>query len=319
MQLDEDLLRLSRERNDCAGIVLGHDCSSRDLLAAGKFVSARSHIEQVLALYDPIAHRSLVHQTGSDSRVVSLGYLGIALFCLGFPDKALVESNAAIAEARVLAHPPSLAASLAQGARLLSLGADDSALDERASELLALASEQGFPWYRALGIIYRGWNKVVDGDVADGISLMRSGSVAYRATDAQTLISFHIALSAKACDITGHADEALSLLDDAVRIVERTGERWFAAEMYRHKGELMRQRQQWHSAEALYHDALAIAVEQDAKLWELRAAVSLARLCRDQDRGTEARDLLTPIYGWFTEGFETPDLMRAKALLDELS
>jgi len=317
LQLDEDLLRLSRERNDRSGIVLGHDCSSRDLLAAGKFVSASSHIQQLLALYDPRAHRSLV-QTGSDSRVVSQGYLGIALFCLGFPDQALVQSNAAIAEARVLAHPPSLAACLAQGARLLSLGGDGTALDERASELLALASEHGFPWYRALGMIYRGFSKVVSGDVANGISLMRSGSVAYRATDAQTLISFHIALSAKACDSAGHVDEALSFLDDAMRIVERTGERWFSAEMYRHKGKMMRQRQQWHSAEALYRNALAIAVEQQAKLWELRAAVSLARLCRDQGRHTDARDLLEPIYGWFTEGFDTPDLREAKALIDEL-
>ena len=317
LQLDEDLLRLSRERNDRAGIVLGHDCSSRDLLAAGKFVSACSHIEQVLALYDPIAHGSLV-QTGSDSRVVSQGYLGIALFCLGFPDQALVQSNAAVAEARVLAHPPSLAACLAQGARLLSIGGDGAALDGRASELLALASEQDFPWYRALGMIYRGWSKVVSGEVADGISLMRSGSLAYRATDAQTLISFHIALSAKACDIAGRVDEALSLLDDALRIVERIGERWFAAEMYRHKGELMRQQQQWHAAEEFYRNALAIAVEQQAKLWELRAAVSLARLCRDQNCVSEARDLLAPIYGWFTQGFKTPDLKRAKALLDEL-
>jgi class 3 adenylate cyclase/predicted ATPase len=317
LELGGDLLRLSRERNDRAGIVLGHDCASRDLLAAGKFVSACSHIEQVRALYDPITHRSLV-QTGSDSRVVSQGYLGIALFCLGFPAQALVQSNAAIAEARVLEHPPSLAACLAQGARLLSLGGDAAALDGRASELLALASEQGFPWYRALGMIYRGWSKVVSGDVADGITLMRSGSVAYRATDAQTLISFHMALSAKACEIAGQVDEALSLLDDALRIVERIGERWFVAEMYRRKGELMRRRQQWHSAEALYRNALAIAVEQDAKLWELSAAVSLAKLARDQGNRSEAHDLLAPVYGWFTEGFNTQDLTGARALLDEL-
>ena len=316
LQLDEDLLRLSRERNDRAGIVLGHDCSSRDLLAAGKFVSACSHIEQVLELYDPIAHGSLV-QTGSDSRVVSQGYLGIALFCLGFPDQALVQSNAAVAEARVLAHPPSLAACLAQGARMLSLAEMAGPwTDGRASSCARIGA--------GLSVVSRARDdlsrrsKVVSGEVADGISLMRSGSLAYRATDAQTLISFHIALSAKACDIAGHVDEALSLLDDALRIVERIGERWFVAEMYRHKGELMRQQQQWHAAEEFYRNALAIAVEQQAKLWELRAAVSLARLCRDQNRVSEARDLLAPIYGWFTQGFKTPDLKRAKALLDEL-
>jgi class 3 adenylate cyclase/tetratricopeptide (TPR) repeat protein len=318
-RLDEDLLRLSRERNDSAGIVLGHDCSSRDLLLAGRFTSARSHIEQVLALYDPIAHRSLVHHTGSDPRVVSQGYLGIVLFCLGFSKQAMVQSNAAIAEARKLAHPPSLAASLAQGARLLSLGGDDAALDERASELLALASEQRFPLYHSLGMIYCGWGKVVKGDVAGGISLLRSGSMAYRATDAQTLISFYIALLAKACEIGGQVDEAFSLIDEGLQIVERIGERWFAAEMYRQKGELMRKRHQWRSAEELYRKALAIAGEQNTKLWELRAVTSLARLCLDRDRSAEARDLLAPIYSWFTEGFGTPDLKSAKALLNELS
>jgi class 3 adenylate cyclase/predicted ATPase len=317
-QIDEDLLRLSLEREYPIGLILGHDCSGRDLLAAGKFAAARYHIQQVLALYDPIAHRALVHQTGSDSRVVSQGYLGIALFCLGFPDQGLLQSEAAIAEARMLDHPPSLAASLAQGARLLSLSDDYLALDERAIELLALASEQAFPWYRALGIIYRGWSKVESGDIADGMSLMRSGAIAYRATEARSLISFHLALLAKACEISGQVEEAFTLLDDGLSIVEQTGERWFAAEMHRHKGELLRQRQQWHLAEECYGNALAIAVEQEAKLWELRATSSLARLWCDQGRGAEARDLLTPIHGWFTEGFETPDLKRVQALLDRL-
>jgi class 3 adenylate cyclase/predicted ATPase len=317
-QVDEDLLRLSLEREYSTGIILAHDCSGRDLLAAGRFAAARSHIEQVLALYDPIAHRSLVHQTGSDSRVVSRGYFGIALFCQGFPDQGLLQSEAAIAEARVLDHPPSLAASLAQGARLLSLGDDHAALHERAAELLALASEQAFPRYRALGMIYHGWSKVVSGNIAGGISLMRSGSSAYRLTETRSLISFHLALLAQACEIAGQADEAFTLLNDGLSIAEQTGEHWFTAEMYRRKGELLRQRQ-WPSAEECYRNAMAIAVEQAAKLWELRAALSLARLCRNQGRGAEARDLLAPIYGWFTEGFEMPDLKRAQALLDQLS
>ena len=302
-QLDEDLLRLSRERNNSAGIVLGHDCSGRDLLLAGRFASARCHLEQVLALYDPIAHRSLVHQTGSHSQVVSKGYLGIALFCLGFPDQALVQSNTAITEARTLAHPPSLAASLAQGARLLSLAGDQAALDGLASELLALASDQGFPLYRLVGTIYLGWAKFKTGVPAEGLSLLRSGSSAYRTMGAETRTSYHIALLARACDIVGQVDEALIMLDDALQIAEKIGERWFEAELYRHKGELMLQKQQRHSAEEFYHKALTIAEKQDAKLWGLRAAVSLARLARDQGRRSEALDFLAPVYGWFTEGF----------------
>jgi class 3 adenylate cyclase/predicted ATPase len=318
-QLDKDLLRLSLERNDSAGIVLGHDCSGRGLLVAGRFAPARFHLEQVLALYDPIAHRSLVHQTGSHSRVVSRGYLGIALFCLGFPDQACVQSNAAITEARTLAHPPTLAASLAQGVRLLSLAGDDAALDGLASELLALASDQGFPLYRLVGTIYLGWVKFKTGVPAEGLSLLRSGSSAYRTMGSETLTSYHIALLARACDVAGQVDEALSMLDHALQIAERIGERWFEAELYRHKGELMLQKQQRHSAEEFYHKALTIAEKQDAKLWGLRAAVSLAYLLRSQGRRADAIACLQPVYDRFTEGFGTADLIAAKQLLDELS
>jgi predicted ATPase len=289
------------------------------LLLAGKFASARLHLEEVFALYDPISHRSLLHQTGSHPRAVSRGQLGIALFCLGFPDQALAQSNAGITEALTLAHPPSLAASLAQGCRLLSLGGDNAALDERARQLIAVATEQGFPLYRALGTIYRGWGKATTGDVAEGISLLRSGSSAYSATGAETRISYHIALLAKACETAGQVEEALSLLDDALQIAERIGERWFAAELYRHKGQFMLRHGDSEAAEELYRQALTIAKEQEAKLWELRAAVTLAKLGRDQGRRSDAHDLLAPVYRWFTEGFDTQDLKGAKALLDELS
>jgi class 3 adenylate cyclase len=136
-RLDEDLLQLSRQRNDAAGMVLGHDCSGRDLLLAGSFASSRSHFEQVLALYDPISHGSLVNQIGSYPHLISQGYLAIALFCLGFPDRALAQSNAAVAEARRLAHPPTLTVTLSTDSRLLSLAGDCAALDERASQLTA--------------------------------------------------------------------------------------------------------------------------------------------------------------------------------------
>ena len=129
----------------------------------------------------------------------------------------------------------------------------------------------------------------------------------------------HIDLLARACEIAGQIEEAVSLLDDALQIVERTGERWFAAELNRHKGQLLLRQGQSEAAEELYRKALSIAEEQEAKLWELRATTSLARLRRDQGRHAEARDLLAPVYGWFTEGFDTPDLREAKTLLDELS
>jgi predicted ATPase len=130
---------------------------------------------------------------------------------------------------------------------------------------------------------------------------------------------YFIALSAAACEIAGQVEEGLTLLDDALEIVERPGERWFAAELNRHKGQLLLRQRHSEAAEVLYRKALSIAQEQEAKLWELRAAASLARLRRDQGRHGEARDLLAPVYGWFTEGFDTVDLKEAKALLDELT
>jgi class 3 adenylate cyclase/predicted ATPase/energy-coupling factor transporter ATP-binding protein EcfA2 len=318
-RLDEDLLRLSRQRSDSAGLVLGHRSSGRGQMLVGRFASSRSHFEEVLALYDPVAHRSLVHQTGSHPRVGSQGHLGIVLFCLGFPDQALAQSNAAIGEALTLAHPPSLAASLAMGARLLSLGGDNAALDERVGQLIAVATEQGFPMYRALGTVYRGWGKARTGDAAEGLSLLRSGSSAYRATGAEYTMPYYIALLARACEIAGQVEQASTLLDDSLQIAEQIGERWYASELHRHKGEFLLRQGCLEAAEELYRTALNIAEEQEAKLWELRAAVSLARLGRDQGRRSEACSRLAPVYSWFTEGFDTQDLKTAKALLDELS
>jgi predicted ATPase len=316
----EDLLRLSRERSDFAGLVLGHYTAGLSLIFRGRFALSRSHFEEALSLYDPISLPSLAHQAGFHPQMASQAYLGIVLLCLGFPDQALAQGNAAIAEARRLAHPPSLAVSLAVGTVPLSLIADDAALNERTGQLVAVATEQGFPFHRAWGTIYRGWVKVKNTDVTEGMSLQRSGSSAFRATGAELLwMPHHTALLAEACEIAGQIEGALTLLDDALQIVERTGECWFAAELNRCKGQLLLRQRHPEAAEELYRKALSIAREQEAKLWELRAAASLARLRRDQGRRAEAGDLLAPIYGWFTEGFDTPDLKEAKALLDELA
>jgi predicted ATPase len=317
-RLDEDLLRLSRQRNDFAGLVLGHMSSGRNQLTAARFASSRSHLEEALGLHDPISHHALVHQVGFHPHVSSQAYLGVVLFCLGFPDQALAQSNAAITEARRLAHPTSLAVSLNIGILPLWLLGDNAALGQRAEELIAVASEQGFPGWGAQGTMFRGWVKVKNGDVTQGISLLRSGANAYRATGAEAWTPYYIALLARACEIAGQVEEALTLLDDALQIVAKTGERWYAAELNRLKGQLLLRQGHAEAAEELYRRALSIAVEQEAKLWELRADMSLARLYRDQSRHAEARDILAPIYGWFTEGFDTADLKEAKALLDEL-
>jgi len=318
MLLDEDLLRLSLERNDCAGLALGHLASGRNLLMIGRLASSRSHLEKALALHDPISHPAVVRQAGLHPHVNAQFSLGFALFLLGFPDQALAQITAAIAEARRLAHPPSLASSLAVGGILLSLLRDHAVLDEWVAQLVALATEQGFPHWSAQAKIYQGWVKVNTGDLAAGISLLRSGRDAFRATGAKLLLPHYMGLLAAAGEIAGQMEEAVTLLDGALQIVEWTGERWLEADLYRLKGQML-SRHACSEAEELYCKALDIAKEQKAKLWELRAAVSLAQLRRQQRRLAEARDLLAPIYCWFTEGFETPDLKQAKTLLDELN
>jgi adenylate cyclase len=167
----------------------------------------------------------LIREAGVDPQVLSQAFLGVVLFCLGYPDQALAQSRAAIAEARRLAHPPSLASALAIGAELLSLGGDNAALGDRADELIAITTEQGFPAWRAQGTIYRGYANVENGDVVDGVSLLRSGLSAYRSTGTVTWIAHLIALLATACQAAGQTEESLTLLDDALQIVENTRER----------------------------------------------------------------------------------------------
>ncbi len=273
---------------------------------SGRFALSRSDLEAALLLYEPNSHRSLGSQTGSHSQVVAQRYLGVVLLFLGFPDQALARSNAAIAEARGLAHSPSLASSLMIGTMLLSIVGDNGVLDDLVEDLVAVATEQAFPQWRAFGTIYRGWVKAKNGDVAEGISLLHSGLAAYRATGAELLMPHHMALLAKACDMAGQTGEGLTRLDDALRVAGRTGERWLDAELYRHEGQLLQRQGHTEAAEEFYRKAVTIAEDQDAKLWELRAAMSLARLRCDQGRRDEARDFLAPVYSWFAEGFDMP-------------
>jgi class 3 adenylate cyclase/predicted ATPase len=317
LRLAEDLLRLSIQREDSGGIVLGHASCGGNLFYMGQFARSRSDLEKALARYDPTAHRSLVDQVGFHPQVRSQAQLGLALFCLGYSDQAFKLVNAATAAARRLSHLPTLANALGWRTLLWLVGGD-ARLGEAGDELATVATEQDFPQWRAFGTIYHGWARVKAGDVAEGLPLLRSGSGAFRATGAEVWAPHNIALLARACELAGRIEEALRLFDEAVQIVGRTGERWFAAELNRQKGDFLLRRGHPENAEELYHEATKIAVEQGARLWELRAAVSLARLWRDQGRRAEAGERLAQVYDALTEGFDIPDLREAKALRDEL-
>jgi class 3 adenylate cyclase/predicted ATPase len=319
LRLAEDLLRLSRHGNDLAGLVLGHYSSGSSLMFAGRLALSRSHLEEALALYASTSHRLLVQQAAVHPQVTAQSFLGIVLFCLGYPDQALARHSAAIAEARSLAHPATLATALGMGAKLFPFDGDNAVLDEWVDEMVAITTDQDLPHWRAGATIYCGWLKIKTGNVTEGISLLFNGLTGLRVIGSEMWVPHFIGYLAAAYEIAGDVGAALARLDEALRLVERTGERWYAPELNRHKGRLLLRQGDTDTAEELYRKALSIAAEQEAKLWELRAAVNLARLRRDQGRRAEARNLLAPVYGWFTEGFGTPDLKDAKALLDELT
>jgi predicted ATPase len=319
LRLAEDLMDRCQERADIRGLILAHLCRGGTRLLRGNFGSSCAHFGKIDHLYVADLHRDLVQQAGVNPHAMGLTFLGFAHFCLGYPEQALAYVNAAIAEAQTEQHRPSIAQSLAIKARLLCFLGDAKILAECADLLSAIGIDQGFPYWRATGLIYRGWALVAVGDFENGAALIQRGISACEATGAITWLPLFHGLQAQAEAARGQTDRAFTLLAEALQTAQRTGERWFAAELNRHKGQLLLRQGHSEVAEELYRKALSIARTQEAKLWELRAARDLARLWGEQGRRTEARDLVAPVYGWFTEGFDTADLKEAKALLDQLA
>ena len=260
-----------------------------------------------------------------------------ALWPLGYPEQALKRSHEALSLAQRLSHPFSLAYALHVATLLhLSRGETHTAR-EQAEALLTLSTEQELRWSVGGGTILGGWALTEQGAGAAGIAQMRQGLDALQATGTVLERPLWLALLAEACGKAGQTEEGLSALVEALNLVDKTDERWWEAELYRLRGELTLAQSKVQSlkskvtdpqslspgpqakAEACFHKAIAIAQKQSAKSWELRAATSLVRLWQQHGKKEEARELLTPVYDWFSEGFDTTDLKDAKALLDELA
>ena len=188
-----------------------------------------------------------------------------------------------------------------------------------AEELRAIAGKYDFSYFFAIGDIMRGWGLGTGGRSSEGIPLLLQGLTALRATGCNVILPFYLTMLAEVCGKASQPQEGLDRLAEAVTLVGTTQERWAEAEIHRVRGTLLLSLHADAAAEDSFRLALTVAQQQSAKFWELRAATSLARLWRDQGKRTEARDLLAPVYGWFTEGFDTPVLKDAKALLDELA
>jgi TOMM system kinase/cyclase fusion protein len=318
-ELGEQLLRLAERADDLTLLLEAHYALGAPLFFLGRFSQARTHFERSQALYNPAQHRALAFLYGQDRQVVSLSFMAVALWYLGYPDQALARITEAVILADELAHPFSLAFALCYAARLHESRREEATAQQRAAALVTLCTEQEFPYWWAEGRMLEGWVLGEQGHTEAGISQLCEGLDAYRATGAEVDRPYFLALLAEAYRKAGQAEAGLRVLTEGLAAVHTTEERDHAAELYRLKGELFRQKaNRAAESEACFQQALAIARRQQAKSLELRAATSLARLWQQQDKCAEARELLAPVYGWFTEGFDTADLQEARALLEEL-
>jgi predicted ATPase len=286
----------------------------------GTVAEAHTHFTQGLALYDSQQHRASTFLYGEDGGVMCQSFAARALCSLGYPKQALAQSQAAVTLAQQMVHPFSLGFALVFAAMVHQYCRDVRAVQERAKAVISLALAQGFPHWRAQGAILRGWTLAQQGQLQAGIEQIHQGLSAFRATGAEINQSYYLAILAEAQGILGEPAAGLAVLLEALALVDTTGERWYEVELYRLKGALLLQQSSDNAteAESCFHHALEIARNQQAKSFELRAATSLARLWQQQGKRQEARDLLAPVYGWFTEGFDTADLQEAKVLLEEL-
>jgi class 3 adenylate cyclase/predicted ATPase len=291
------------------------------LTLSGDFVDGKEHYDRALAIYDPAEHGPLTTRSGRDVGVALLSSRTNCLWQLGYPAASRDDTECALRKAREIGQATTLMFALqAAGSNHIFRG-DYVAANAQLDELIALADERGAPYWKATGTEVRGRLFALTGKASDAVRAITSGITSLRSTGATLREPFYLSHLAMAYAELGQLDDAWRCVDDAIETIERSKEKWCEAEVHRIAGEIaLKSREpELAKAEAYFERALAVARQQQTKSWELRAAMSMARLWRDQGKRHEARDLLAPVYGWFTEGFDTLDLKEAKALLDELA
>jgi predicted ATPase len=327
-ELAEQLLVLAQSIQNPVHLIEAHRALGNTLFWLGEFAPARVHLEQGIALYDFQQHRALAFLYGTDPAVICLSYAAWALWVLGYPDQAHRRSAEALTLAQELSHSPTLAVALVWVTFIHQSCWEVPLVQERAEALMGLAAEQGFQFWLAVGTARRDWVLVQQGrQSAEEMAQLRQKLAAYWATGGETERAYGeteraygLALLAEAYGTAGQAEEGLSLLREALVVAEKSGAHYWEAELYRLKGELLLHQTvpDTQQAESCFCQALATARRQQAKSLELRAAMSLARLWQGQGKRAAACQMLSEVYGWFTEGFDTADLREAKALLDAL-
>ena len=301
------------------------------LVCLGELTRACTHLEQMIAHYDPEQHRALAFRYGLDGGVVCLSWHAWALWLQGYPDQALQRSQGAVALAQKLAHPFSLAFALQLAAGLNHWRRDWSAAQQQSETLLEFSTEHGFVLWIATATSWQGLLLAEQGlaaggiagqkQVKEGITQMHKGLAIFRATGMQLQLQLILGSLAGVCGQVGQVEEGLKALSEALEVMEKTDERYWKAELYRIKGELLlvRDKNEAAEAETCFQHAIEVSRRQKAKSLELRAVMSLGRLWHTQGKTVEAQQRLAEIYSWFSEGFDTGDLQEAKILLEELS
>ena len=336
-QIAEEFLRLA-ERLSYPGLAMrGHWAMEIIFLHLGEFTLALDHYEKALSFYDPDHHVDDAFLYVQNPGVAMRCFAAWSLWFLGQPDQAVQRIHEAVDLARELSEPHGLAQALFFAAGLHQLRRETRKAQEDAEAAIAVSREHGLSLYQAMSTATRGWALIMQGQREEGMEQMGEGLAAHRLTGAEVILPHFLALLVEAFAKAGQVEEGLRVLDEALAVIHRNGERYYLAEMYRIKGELLllqaaeRGRSQAAAgaqavidvttpqAEECFHQSIKIARQQKAKSWELRAVMSLARLYQDQNKRAEAHRLLKRIYSNFTEGFDTADLREAKSLLDELS
>jgi predicted ATPase len=319
-ELAGQFLALARKQGATAPLLIAHRIMGISLACTGDIGEGRAHLDQAIALYDPAEHRALETRFGVDARVSILSYRSWALWFLGYPEAALADSDHAISDAREIGQAATLMYALGHTPFTYFQCGNYAKARAVIDELVALADEKGALFWTVYGMMNQGWLSALTGKAAHAVHMITSGLTAWRSMGAAVWMPLYLSCVTGAYAALGQFDDAWRCIGEAMTAVETTNERWCEAEVNRIAGEiaLKSPERDTAKAEVYFERALAVARKQQAKSLELRAAMSMARLWRDQGKRDEARALLAPVYGWFTEGFDTLDLKEAKALLDEL-
>ena len=320
-EVAEQLLVVAERLREPESLAYANNVMGNTLFWLAELGTARMHLEKGIALYQPEWNRSLAFRFGFNCASTCYFFLGRVFWHLGYPDQAVTSAEQAVAIAEAVSHPVSHASALNWAAALHQLRGEVGRAREVAEIALAITTEEKIPFFRAHAVMLRGWALVEEGQREEGIAQLREGLAAYRAIGGEIEYSHWLALLAEAYRDSGLPAEGLPLTAEALDHTAQTGIVYYQSELHRLEGELRLRldARDGQRAETSFRRALEIAKQQQAKSWELRAATSLARLWAERGERGRAADLLAPVYGWFTEGFDTADLKNAAALLSELA